>query len=87
VHDLLAAAGLVEFTQMTAAEWALFSVASLLCVSGLLLPRLGNRIGRAVVGESPEVEAWRRAQERRGAWLKFWRRPRRKPRARGPEEP
>lgn len=55
-----------ELQQMTADEWLLFAVATVLCVGGLLLPKVGNMLGRAFLGEDPAVRSWRgRWQARR----------------------
>ena len=54
-----------ELSQMTADEWALFCVATVLCVGGLLLPKAGNMLGRAFLGEDPAVKSWRQKWQAR----------------------
>ncbi len=49
-----------ELLDMTWAEWLLTTVATLLCVGGLLLPAAGNLIGQAFMGEDPAVLRWRK---------------------------
>lgn len=44
---------------MTTDEWLLFAVATVLCVGGLLLPKAGNLLGQAFLGEDPAVKTWR----------------------------
>ncbi|MCO4764021.1 MAG: hypothetical protein KC502_21080 [Myxococcales bacterium] len=52
---------MVELLDMTRYELFIVGLTMLLCVSGLLLPRFGNKIGRAMIGEDPEVTGWRKA--------------------------
>ena len=60
-----------ELLDLTKPELFIVALAMVLCVVGLLLPRFGNQIGKAVMGEDPEVTGWRkvwaarRAQRRR----------------------
>jgi hypothetical protein len=56
-----------DLLQMTWAEGLLVGLTLLLCVGGLLLPRLGNEIGRAVMGEDPAVRGLRAVWARRQA--------------------
>ena len=56
-----------QLSRMTADEWALFCVATVLCVGGLLLPKAGNLLGRAFLGEDPAVKTWRQKWAQRRA--------------------
>lgn len=58
---------LVDLLRMSRAEAFVVVLTMLLCVGGLLLPRLGNAIGRAMLGEDPAVRRWRDAWARRRA--------------------
>ena len=50
-----------DLLNMTGVELFLVALTCVLCVIGLLLPKFGNQIGKAVLGEDPEVVTWRQA--------------------------
>ncbi len=52
---------MTELLDMTKPELFIVGLTMVLCVVGLLLPRFGNQIGKAVMGEDPEVTGWRAA--------------------------
>jgi len=52
---------------MTALDWFVATGAAAACLFGLLLPRIGNFIGRAVLGEDPLLQRWREARAARRA--------------------
>lgn len=56
---------LVDLLSMNGGEAFVVGLTMLLCVGGLLLPRFGNAIGRALLGEDPAVRRWRDAWARR----------------------
>ncbi len=58
---------MAELLDMTGPEWFLVGLTAVLCVIGLLLPRFGNQIGKAVMGEDPAVVSWRSAWAQRRA--------------------
>lgn len=52
---------MAELLEMTQPELFIVAVTMVLCVIGLLLPRFGNQIGKAVMGEDPAVTGLRKA--------------------------
>ncbi|HAN31432.1 MAG TPA: hypothetical protein DCQ06_07525 [Myxococcales bacterium] len=52
---------MADLLLLTGTELFLVALTCGLCVVGLLLPGFGNQIGKAVLGEDPEVVTWRQA--------------------------
>ncbi len=58
---------MADLLNMNAGEWFLVGLTTTMCVIGLLLPNMGNLIGRAFLGEDPVVARWRRMRLERRA--------------------
>lgn len=52
---------MAELLELTTPEWLMVAVATAICVGGLLLPKVGNLLGLAFLGEDPAVTRWRAA--------------------------
>ena len=50
---------------MTGVEWAVFALATSVCLLGSLLPKLGNLLGRLFLGEDPLLARWKQARAER----------------------
>jgi hypothetical protein len=48
--------------EMTGPEWALLGWTLAVCLLGMLLPWLGNQLGRLFLGEDPVLVRWRQAR-------------------------
>lgn len=58
-----------ELRQLTPIEWAVVAIATAICLTGALLPRIGNLLGRLFLGEDPLLARWAHARAERKARL------------------
>lgn len=54
---------------LSAIDWFVVCLATTVSLIGMLLPRIGNFIGRAVLGEDPLLRKWQQARLARKARL------------------
>lgn len=54
-----------DIWHMTGVEWAVFALATAVCLLGSLLPKLGNLLGRLFLGEDPLLARWKQARAER----------------------
>ena len=63
-----------ELLQLSAIDWFVVGLATFTCLVGALLPRIGNLLGRLMLGEDPLLVRWqaaRKAKREKGLQLKL----------------
>lgn len=63
-----------ELLQLSAIDWFVVGLATFTCLVGALLPRIGNLLGRLMLGEDPLLTRWqaaRKAKRERGLQMKL----------------
>lgn len=62
-----------ELLQLSPIDWFVVGLATFTCLVGALLPRLGNLLGRLMLGEDPLLARWqaaRKAKREKGLQIK-----------------
>lgn len=79
-----------ELLQLSPIDWFVVGLATFTCLVGALLPRIGNLLGRLMLGEDPLLARWqaaRKIKRDRGLQLKLARKASKASRQVGPGQP
>ncbi len=52
-----------ELLQLSLIDWFVVGLATFTCLVGALLPRIGNLLGRLMLGEDPLLARWQAARK------------------------